>query len=562
MTQRTHYVLDAKTVAQHRAGRVVAFDAGSIDRAFPSSDGPRANTIEPYVSPKPAAQERTSVAVVSVMGPLAQRSETFCSFVEGYDSISERLIEALNDAAVGGVVLYVDSPGGDVAGLEDAVRRIVEARDASGKPIAVYVDELCASAAYWLASSVSSAGIFAPLAARIGSIGSYCILVDERKSLEQQGIAIKLIRDPAGKAENAPEDPVPDLAVARAQEMVGKVTARFFAAVSAARPVKATALEALNGAVLEAQDAVTFGLIDGVASLDFVVNKVGELAIEAASKDADAARTARATRSRLARIRSRALRRSGEMPKAEDGAAPERAMASDVAASCRECEKSCGECATACESGTADEAISSAHACHAACAANMAVLESFLGMSSEAPPAPEPVEPPPPEDTAAAEQLLRVTGKATRGEALVEVERWRGMALVHEAEQKKLEQEKASLEAQERRSLVAQLVKCGAEIPATAWADDKGTVPAEPWASMSMAALRDRVAKRVAAAPAATTPKPPVRAEESEEIPPRIVEQLKAKGLKGDALERACAEYVDRKKAIETRNGRAPAKGN
>lgn len=559
MTERTHYVLDAKTVIHHRAGRVVAFDAGSIDHAFPAKAGPDELVRKPIESTSETT--RSTVAIVSIMGPLSQRAETFCSWVDGYDSIADRITKALNDPAVGGVVLHVDSPGGDVAGLEDAVRRIVEARDQSGKPVAVFVDELCASAAYWLACGVADAGIFAPQAARIGSIGSYVVLVDERKSLEQQGTAIRLIRDPAGKAENHPADPVPDLAVARAQEMVGKVTARFYAAVTAERGLKPSIAPGLNGACLESEDALSVGLIDGIESLDSVVNRVGQLAIEAASKDADTARSARAARSRLARIRSRALQRSGSMPRSEDGAAPERAMASDVAASCRECEKSCGDCATACESGTADEAISSAHACRAACEANIAVLDSFLGMSPETP-APEPAEPPPPEDTAAAEQLLRVTGKATRGEALVEVERWKGMALVHESEQKKLEQEKAALESQERRSLVAQLVRCGAEIPATAWADDKGTVPAEPWASMSMAALRDRVAKRVSAAPAVTTPKPPVRAEESEEIPPRIVEQLKAKGLKGDALERACAEYVDRKKAIETRNGRVPAKGN
>jgi hypothetical protein len=54
---------------------------------------------------------------------------------------------------------------------------------------------------------------------------------------------------------------------------------------------------------------------------------------------------------------------------------------------------------------------------------------------------------------------------------------------------------KATVEDKERRGLVAQMVKTGAEDPATAWSDDKATKPAEPWASMSLTALRSRVAK-------------------------------------------------------------------
>jgi hypothetical protein len=54
---------------------------------------------------------------------------------------------------------------------------------------------------------------------------------------------------------------------------------------------------------------------------------------------------------------------------------------------------------------------------------------------------------------------------------------------------------KATVEDKERRGLVAQMVKVGSEDPATAWADDKAEKPAEPWASMSLSALRTRVAK-------------------------------------------------------------------
>lgn len=47
----------------------------------------------------------------------------------------------------------------------------------------------------------------------------------------------------------------------------------------------------------------------------------------------------------------------------------------------------------------------------------------------------------------------------------------------------------------ERRQLVGEMVRLNAEMPATAWADDRGEVPAEPWCSMPLATLRARVEK-------------------------------------------------------------------
>lgn len=112
---------------------------------------------------------------------------------------------------------------------------------------------------------------------------------------------------------------------------------------------------------------------------------------------------------------------------------------------------------------------------------------------------------------AAARALAKLSGKKDLSEIVTEVEAWRTSHLALEAERAKLAKEKALLESGERRRLTGELVKCGAEIPATAWSDDAGTVPAEPWASMPIDQLRARVAKLAKAkgATATTTaPKP------------------------------------------------------
>jgi hypothetical protein len=110
----------------------------------------------------------------------------------------------------------------------------------------------------------------------------------------------------------------------------------------------------------------------------------------------------------------------------------------------------------------------------------------------------------------AARALARLTGKKDIGAAIVDVEAWRTAYVELEAGKAKLAKETAALESGERRRLVGELVKCGAEIPGTAWEDDAGTAPAEPWKSMPMDQLRTRVAKLTKAkgVTAAAPPKP------------------------------------------------------
>jgi phage I-like protein len=75
---------------------------------------------------------------------------------------------------------------------------------------------------------------------------------------------------------------------------------------------------------------------------------------------------------------------------------------------------------------------------------------------------------------AATRKLARLSGKKEIGEVVCEVESWRASHLELEAEKAKIAKERTLLEGSERRKLVGELVKLGAEIPATAWQDADG----------------------------------------------------------------------------------------
>lgn len=214
----------------------------------------------------PLAQQAGTVGMLTIDGPLAQRAvDDLCAYVDGYDAIAKRFAD-LCASDVDGIVIRICSPGGDAAGIEVAIASMRSERDRRGMPVAVYVDELAASAAYWLAAALATDGIYLPQAGSVGSIGCISALVDMTGALEQDGLKVELVRVPAGKAEAHPYGPVTELAQQRAHARVEAFARRFFAAVGAARGLGVGEVEELNGEVLTGEAAVRAGLADGVVS--------------------------------------------------------------------------------------------------------------------------------------------------------------------------------------------------------------------------------------------------------------------------------------------------------
>lgn len=550
MAESASFVLTPKLVAHHRAGHVLALSTVAFGRSFAVVDGPRNPEFRRLSSlGGPLKTAPGSIAVVDVFGVLEHRADRLCGWIDGYDAIGERIQDALNDRDVAGVMIRLDSPGGDAAGVEEAIRAINATRDASGKPVAVYIDELAASAGYWIASGLANAGVYAPPMAQIGSIGVYAPLVDETKSLEHEGIAIKLVRDPAGKDAANPVDPVTDLALARTQRVVSEAAVRFYSAVSTSRGIDVEKIRSLNADVFGAQEALSLGLIDGVKSFDQAIDALARVV----GKQRMAGVRARlAMRSNMAKSKIRAA--EGEVPPTDS--APAQATAADVAGSCRECEKACADCATACESGGADDAIASARACHAACGATMAQIESFLGMAP-------PVEVEAPEEQQAAQTILRLTGSATLAAFATELPaHLKAVEKAHAIEAEAM-LEKGRVVAEQRRGLIVQLIELGAETPATAWEKDSdgrpvATQPVKRLADESIESMRERVAAlQSTRAPRGNLQAPSSSSAESYQWAAgereRLVQSLARRGLSESAIGSKIAEYVATRSAIAAR---------
>jgi ClpP class serine protease len=83
------------------------------------------------------------IAIVSVIGTLVSRSSYLdaASGLQSYGNISNAVAGAMDDPTVRGIILDVDSPGGEVGGLLDLIEQLRTARSARLKPLWAVANE-------------------------------------------------------------------------------------------------------------------------------------------------------------------------------------------------------------------------------------------------------------------------------------------------------------------------------------------------------------------------------------------------------------------------------------
>jgi len=285
------FKLTPELVSAHSGGPVICLDESAIGRTFRLSPwrpeaiepltpaGLRAAGVEIINAPEDPEleaefEEKVAFVRVDIKGPLEQRAhynDSGCGggWTDGYDAIAERMIAALEQ---GNVLMVIDSPGGAVAGLQEAIKRIQAEKAELNRIVVAYADELIASAAYWLAATLADE-IYVPEMGSVGSIGARSAHQSIAGALEEAGVDVTHFGWPGeGKYAFAAELPLSDIAKKRAQRDVAIAGEAFAAAVVAGRPgLTRDAIVELDADCLTGSAAVDAGLVDDVASLDEVI---------------------------------------------------------------------------------------------------------------------------------------------------------------------------------------------------------------------------------------------------------------------------------------------------
>lgn len=206
------------------------------------------------------------VAVIPVAGVLTQKFDWLaaaCGWTT-YDGLRATIAAALADQRVSGILLDVDSPGGEAAGMPDIGDAIMAA--GREKPIWAIANPLAASAAYAIAGSASR--LVLPRLARVGSIGCVVIHVDQSKADAASGLKYTAVYSGARKIDGWGHAPLSEEAQAAAQADVDHVRDVFSALVGRQGRLSAAGARATEAAIFADAAAVEAGLADEVMTFD------------------------------------------------------------------------------------------------------------------------------------------------------------------------------------------------------------------------------------------------------------------------------------------------------
>ena len=205
------------------------------------------------------------IAVIPVFGTLVKRAGAIeaASGLTSYGHLEDRIMDAATDPAVRAVLLDIDSPGGEAAGVFDLSDLVFEAR--SLKPVWAVADEEAFSGAYAIASAVER--LIVPRTGGLGSIGVIAAHVDRSARDAMEGFRTTTVYAGARKNDFNPHETLKDGARRTLQTEVDRVYGLFVDTVARNRGLTIDAVRATEARLFFGEDAVAAGLADEVGTL-------------------------------------------------------------------------------------------------------------------------------------------------------------------------------------------------------------------------------------------------------------------------------------------------------
>ena len=217
----------------------------------------------------PATLTEDGIGFISINGPMMKGASKFGNVDT---TQARRAVRAMaGDTNVKAIVLQIDSPGGSLAGLDDLANDVSLA--AKTKPVYSQIEDLGASAAYWLASQTEA--VYANPTAQIGSIGVYTVVEDSSKAADMEGIKVHVVSSGGMKGALADGTEITTEQLDYLQKSVDRANGFFLDAVKRGRGMSDSKVAKVNtGEMWYAEEAVSLGLIDGVQRMDETVGMI------------------------------------------------------------------------------------------------------------------------------------------------------------------------------------------------------------------------------------------------------------------------------------------------
>lgn len=204
-----------------------------------------------------------NVAQVAVEGPISRDGGK--RFPSGpnttpTDDIVEQIEAADADGNVEGLLVKLNTPGGEVVPSDDIRRAIVE----FDGPAIAYTTDVCGSGGYWIASGCDE--LFAREASLVGSIGVIGSRVNASDLAERMGLSYE--RFAAGRYKDAgvPLREMEEYERAYLQGLIDDFYGQFVERVAEGRELSEEEIRATEARVYVGEEALDLGLVDALGT--------------------------------------------------------------------------------------------------------------------------------------------------------------------------------------------------------------------------------------------------------------------------------------------------------
>jgi len=215
------------------------------------------------------------IATVQANGLLVNDEDWWDGWgVSTYGRIRKDVMAASADPNVDGILLAINSPGGETDLAFETAADLVAA--GKQKPLWAVAGTSAYSAGYLLASSASRVYV-PPVSGGVGSIGVYMAHMDYSEMLEDIGVKATFIEAGRGKTDGHPYKPLSAAAKEKLTQMVERSYAAFVDHVSAQRGLSPGAIHKLGADCFAGGSAIEAGLADKVGDLESAKREMREL---------------------------------------------------------------------------------------------------------------------------------------------------------------------------------------------------------------------------------------------------------------------------------------------
>lgn len=212
------------------------------------------------------------IGVLHIEGTISSTSDTSLLYasnaVYSQEYVLSSIAEMKDNPQNVGILLYIDSPGGEIYATDEVYSALLNYKEETGRPVFAYLASTAASGGYYLA--VAADHIAANRMTLTGSIGvTYGSHIDLSGLCEKLGVKVEDITSGANKAMGSYFSPLTEEQKEIYQSQLTEYEQHFIDVIVAGRGMTEEAVRTLaDGRTYTANQAKALGLIDEIKTLD------------------------------------------------------------------------------------------------------------------------------------------------------------------------------------------------------------------------------------------------------------------------------------------------------